>query len=183
MVEKFKDLFLWEKNMITVALIAQMWLPYFEAVSWQELVKNIRPKMTGCGLIYELDNPFDQTSNTFAIADMRDISLATPHYHTNGETEIYIVLQGSGITVVGHTEHELTKGTIVITPPEVAHFTIPKKDLVLAVLNIPDFNPENCVFLSESNPAMHFDKDQLERLKNITNPKQTISKHYENNFL
>ncbi len=169
--------------MITIALIAQVWLPYLETVNWQELVKDVTPKITGCGLIYELDNPFDQTKNNFAIADMRDISLASPHYHTNGETEIYIVLQGTGTTVVGYTEHELSKGMIVITPPNVAHFTVPNKDLVLAVLNIPDFKPENCVFLSESDPAVSFDKDQLERLKNITNPKQTISKHYENNYL
>lgn len=169
--------------MITVALISQMWLPYFDAMNWEDLIKGKTPKKTGCGLIYELDNPFDQTKNNFAIADMRDVLVATPHYHTNGESEIYIVLQGSGTTVVGYTEYELKKGTIVITPPNVAHFTIPKEDLVLAVLNVPHFNPENCVFLIESNSAVRFDKAQLERLKNPIIHEQIVGKQNENNFV
>ena len=54
----------------------------------------IHPKPTGCGPVYELKNPIERPNESFAIADMREIQVAEPHYHP--ETEIYFVLEGRG---------------------------------------------------------------------------------------
>ena len=141
------------------------WRSYLDTIEdWQTLVQGIEPKSTGCGLVYELPNPIDRPNESFAIADMRNVKITEPHYHPN-ETEIYIVLQGSGKIVVGGKEQPIEKGSIVVTPPDTAHFTIPDKDLVLAVINTPPFKPENYVVIAETDQAFGFDKAQYEGLK------------------
>jgi len=74
-------------------------------------------------------------------------------------------LQGSGIVVVGGNECNVQKSSVVIIPSNIAHFTIPEKDLVMAVINTPPFNPENYYPLTQENTAVKFDKAQFERLK------------------
>jgi mannose-6-phosphate isomerase-like protein (cupin superfamily) len=142
------------------------WKPYLNSIKdWQALVVGVTPKPTGCGPVYELPNPIERPNESFAIADMRNLEYAEPHYHTHGETEIYIVLTGSGTIVVGYHESQLESGSISITPPDTAHFTIPRENLVLAVINTPPFNAANAIPLTDSNAAVHFDASQLERLK------------------
>jgi len=115
------------------------WQIYLNGIdSWQNLVIGIKPKQTGCGLVYELPNPIPRENESFAIADMSNLTFAEPHYHP--ETEIYFILQGSGLIVIGGQEQRVQKGSIVIIPSNIAHFTIPEKDLVLAVVNTPPFN-------------------------------------------
>jgi len=65
---------------------------------WQEVVEGITPKDTYCSPVYEPKSPLDRPNESFAIADMREIKVAEPHYHTNGETETYFILSGSGLT-------------------------------------------------------------------------------------
>jgi hypothetical protein len=61
------------------------WTQYLKtAPGWQELVKGITPKATDCGPVYELPSPIDRPNEGFAISDMRDISVAGPHYHATG---------------------------------------------------------------------------------------------------
>ncbi len=141
------------------------WQPYIHTIdNWQSLVEGVEPKPTGCGPVYELPNPIERPHESFAIADMRELAFAEPHYHTNGESEIYIVLTGLGTVVVGGKEDEVEKGSVSVTPPETAHFTIPKRDLVLAVINTPPFNANNAVSLEESDSRVGYDLDQLQRL-------------------
>lgn len=100
------------------------WRAYAEQLTdWQELVKNVVPKQTPYGQIYEPANPLGRPNESFAIADMRQIKLA-----------------------------------------ETAHFTIPKENLVMIVINTPPFTPENCINLNISDPRVGFDEEQLKRL-------------------
>ncbi len=90
--------------------VVKVWEKYLNsAPDWKQLVEGVDPKPTGCGPIYELPNPIDRPNESFAIADMREVKVAEPHYHPNGETEIYIVMQGLGLIVVGGKEQIIKK--------------------------------------------------------------------------
>lgn len=150
--------------------VASAWKEYLNTVTdWRKLVKDVAPKATGCGSVYELPNPIDRPGEGFAIADMREIAYAEPHYHTNDETEIYIVLSGSGTVVVGSKESHVQSGSVCIIYPETAHFTVPEKDLVLAVINTPPFRVENVVTLNEneSKPEVGFSAEQFTTLSSV----------------
>ena len=128
---------------------------------WSVLVKNIQPKRTVCGPVYEISNLVDRPQECLAIADMRAVQVAYPHYHTQGE--IYFVLQGTGVTVVGSEEIMLAPGVIVMIPPITAHFTIVYADLVLAVVNSPPYVTGCTIELMESDPTVKFDRVQFDK--------------------
>lgn len=155
---------------LTMDEIVQAWKAYTDKLTnWESLIEDVTPKQTHCGPVYEPPSPLPHRTETFAISDIRGVKVAEPHYHINGETEIYFVLQGSGLTVVGGKEIEVNKGSVVITPPNTAHFTIPKNDLVLVVINTPNFKAENVKDIHESDPNLGFDKGQYDRLtKDLT---------------
>ncbi len=145
--------------------VVAAWKPYLDAISdWREVIEGIEPKPTGCGPVYELPNPIDRPNESFAIADMSELKVSEPHYHANGETEIYVVLQGLGTIVVGMKEERIEKGSVIVTPPDTTHFTIPDGDLVLAVINTPPFEPENYVVVNDTDHAVGFDQEQFVRL-------------------
>jgi mannose-6-phosphate isomerase-like protein (cupin superfamily) len=146
--------------------VVRVWKQYADNLSdWQEVVKGTEPKQTQCGPVYEPPSPLPERTETFAISDMRNVEVAYPHYHTNGETEIYFVIQGSGLTVVGGEEMPIEQDSVIVTPPNTTHFTIPGKDLVMVVINTPNFNAANIVEPTESDPSTKFNKAQYERLK------------------
>jgi mannose-6-phosphate isomerase-like protein (cupin superfamily) len=101
---------------------------------------------------------------SFAIADMRSIPFAEPHYHQ--EEEIYFVLHGTGLIVIGGKEEQLKKGSVVVIPSNIAHFTIPHEDLVLAVVNTPPFVAEHYTVVKNTNKRVKFDKEQFDQLIN-----------------
>jgi len=145
--------------------VVTAWKPYLDSIDdWHQVVKGLEPKPTGCGPVYELPNPIDRPNESFAIADMSELAVSEPHYHPNGETEIYVVLQGSGTIVVGMKEERIEKGSVIVTPPDTTHFTIPDGDLVLAVINTPPFEPENYVVVNDTDHAVGFDQEQFVRL-------------------
>ncbi len=147
--------------------VLDVWQPYVDSIDdWQVIVGDIKPVATGCGPVYEVPNPLDRSNESFAIADMRSIEYAQPHFHANDETEIYFVLQGRGQVVVGYEVLSVEKGNTVVTPSGTAHYTIPnqKEGLVLAVVNTPPFNPENNIDLTKSNPDVQFDYEQFQQL-------------------
>ncbi len=150
-----------------VDAIIKTWQKYLKGVSrWQDLVIGETPFKGGCGDVYELENPIERPNESFAIADMRSLPFAEPHYH--GETEIYFVLQGKGLVVVGNKEIHVTKDSVVLIPPNIAHFTIPKEDLVLAVVNTPPFVPEHYIVVKDSRTDVKFDKHQFNKLTTST---------------
>ncbi len=145
--------------------IVNAWKQYLDNLNdWQSIVDEVTPKITQCGPVYEPASPLPERSETFAISDMRDVKVAYPHYHKNRESEIYFVIQGTGLTVVGGEEIALEKGSVVVTPPNTTHFTIPEHDLVMMVINTPDFNADNIVELTKSDPNVKFDKRQYDKL-------------------
>ncbi len=134
---------------------------------WQNVVEGVTPKATYCGPVYEPTSPLDRPDESFAIADMREIKVAEPHYHSGGETEIYFILTGSGVTVVGGEELQIKSGDVIVTPPQTAHFTIPKEDLVLIVINTPPFNPDNNIHVDDTNPEVKYDHEQFKKLVGV----------------
>jgi mannose-6-phosphate isomerase-like protein (cupin superfamily) len=150
-----------------IEALVTAWQAYADQLTdWHKAVEGVTPKQTPFGPIYEPASPLalDRPNESFAIADMRQIKLVAPHYHTNGEIEIYFILSGTGLTVVGGKEILLAKGVVIVTPPETTHFTIPENDLVIMAINTPPFRPENCVMLDASDPRVRFDEEQLKRL-------------------
>lgn len=146
--------------------VIEAWKPYIASIEdWEKLVEGTVPKATNCGPVYELPNPLTRPGESFAIADMRDRAFARPHYHTNGEVEIYFVLQGRGHIVVGGNVIEVARGSVVATPPDVAHYAVCSKEqgqgLVMAVLNTPPFNADNVVDLKSSDPEVQYDHRQF----------------------
>lgn len=132
--------------MAEIREVVGVWQSYLDTVEdWQELVAGIEPKVGGCGRVYEVPNPIDRSNESFAIADMSDLGMSEPHMHTNGEVEIYYVLQGVGKMTVGAALHDLEPGTCVVTPPDTVHIVRPGGGLVLAVVNTPPFDIENYV--------------------------------------
>lgn len=147
--------------------IISAWQTYLDTVEdWQELVEGVGSKPTGCGPVYELAKPIDRPNEDFAIADMRELEVAEPHYHPEGVTEIYFCLQGIGLVVVGGEERRVEKGSVVVMPENTAHFTIPENDLVFAVVSTPPFDPESYIAIDSaiSNPELAFDAEQFTRL-------------------
>lgn len=131
------------------------WQGYLDsAPHWEKLVEGIEPKVGGCGLVYEVSNPIDRPDESFAIADMRSLDVSEPHKHINGETEIYFVLEGVGKIAVGTQVQDLQPGTVIVTPPDTMHVTLPNKDLVLAVVNTPPFELDNYVVVNEDDPIV-----------------------------
>jgi len=156
-----------ENHDMNVESIVTRWQTYARDIpNWQSLVEGITPRKTGCGLVYELANPFAGCGESFAIVDMRNIKISEPHYHGEPEVEIYIALQGAGLVVVGGKEHKLSQRSPVIIPPNKAHFVIPD-DLVIAVINVPCFKPGNYMVLTKSNASVGFDYDQFLKLSKI----------------
>jgi mannose-6-phosphate isomerase-like protein (cupin superfamily) len=147
--------------------VAQFWKAYLDDhQDWQKLIKGITPVASGCGPVYELPNPVERPGEDFAIVDMRELKITEPHYHINNTTEIYIVIEGSGIVIVGHTEHRVQKGSVIITPPDKVHYTVSDQELVIAAINTPPFDPKNYIVVTETRPDVGFEQQQFARLQN-----------------
>lgn len=133
--------------------VVQAWSSFILDIDdWESLVSDADPRAGGCGLVYELPNPIERPNESFTIADMRQLDLSDPHKHINGETEIYFVLQGVGRIALGNNIHELMLRGGIVIPPDTVHITLPKRNLVLAVVNTPPFNLDNYVSVSTEDP-------------------------------
>lgn len=149
---------------IDVKDIVTAWQAFIASKNWPELIKNIPPLTTGCGIVYELPNFLNRPNEDFAIVDMRTIPYAEPHYHPTGNIEIYFVLSGTALVVVGEKKQSVQSGDIIIIEPDTAHFTIPDNQYVIAVVNTPPYKPENYISLKESNPLVKFNQEQFNKL-------------------
>lgn len=134
----------------------QAWHYFLQKHNWHDLIKDREPHISGCGKVYELPNYLHRKHESFAIVDMRSLTYAEPHYHPIG-TEIYLVLQGTGLVVIGNQQQSVQKGDTVVIPPCKAHFTIPDANFVIAVFNLPAFDQRNYIKLVASNSTVEFD--------------------------
>lgn len=140
-----------------------IWGAYFSyRCNLQEIMHTYMPIKSGCGLVYELPNCLNRPNESCAVVDMRTITWTEPHYHP--ETEVYSVLQGSGILVIADVEQKISPGDIIVVPSNKAHFIIPDNDLIIGVINTPPFNAENYIPLTESNSMVGFDRNQFDAL-------------------
>jgi mannose-6-phosphate isomerase-like protein (cupin superfamily) len=140
-----------------------VWDTFFKTTTWQDIARPCAPIVNGCGIIYALPvNFLDRSNEDCAIVDMRNVKFTEPHYHHN--IEIYFIMQGSGIVVLGNKEHAVSAGDIIFITPNTAHFTIPNNDLVMAVVNTPPYTPEDYFPLTASNEEVCFDWKQFEKL-------------------
>jgi mannose-6-phosphate isomerase-like protein (cupin superfamily) len=152
------------KSTPAIGELISAWQQYLAGMGdWQDVTKGVIPKQTDCGPIYEPTSPLDRPNESFAVSDMRGVKVAEPHYHT-GETEVYFVLSGSGLTVVGGKELPISVGDVIVTPPETAHFTIPKENVVMVVINTPPFNPENNIGIDATRPEVRYNHEQFKKL-------------------
>jgi mannose-6-phosphate isomerase-like protein (cupin superfamily) len=162
----------------------KLWIKYTKGISnWQDLVIGMASKDTGCGLVYELENPIDVNSpdDDFAIADMRSLSedpgYSEPHYHpgiTNeyprGVIEIYIVLSGRAKCIVGYNDYDIGVGDVVVIPPMTTHYVRPNKEFVIAVISRPPFKPESYIAINKTNMKVKFDSENFAKtIKNEPN--------------
>lgn len=153
-----------------LASCVEAWDTFLQQIDWQDLAYNRQAESCGCGLIYELPNLLARDGESLALADMRFIPYTEPHYHSEGVYEIYFIMQGSGLVVVGEQEYTVQKGDVVIIPPLTAHYVIPAQDLVLAVVNNPPFCIEDYHVLNETNPHVSFDMNRfLARIAPVVN--------------
>lgn len=145
-----------------IAKLIKAWQQYLQAFDdWHDIVGNTEPKENLCGAIYVPSDPLCRENESFAIADMSKIEFAHPHYHP--ETEIYFVLQGKGLVVIGGRENYVEKNSILVIPGNTAHFTIPREELVLAVVCTPLYGGEVTLPLDQDNPLVKYDHTQLSR--------------------
>ena len=148
-----------------VPALITAWQPFFNTFNWQEAITHYIPKKGGCGLVYELPNFLDRPNESCAMADMRNIAFAQPHYHP--ELEIYFVLEGNATIVIGTTAYQVKKGDYIVIPPNKAHFTIPDRNFIIGAINTPPFKPEHYIVLTESNSIVEFDYQQFKQLTHI----------------
>lgn len=145
-----------------LATLIKTWQDYLSAFDdWRDIIGEAEPKENLCGTIYLPPDPLRRENESFAVADMSKIELCHPHYHP--ETEIYFILQGNGLVIVGGEEHYVEKNSFVVIPGNTAHFTLPIEDLVLAVVCTPPYNGECALSLDEDNPSVKYDHTLISR--------------------
>ncbi len=161
--------------MIGLTNIIFAWQLFFNTNTWQDLIAHKTPKVSGCGLVYELGNPLARINEDCAIVDMRNIYYSEPHYHP--EAEIYYILQGSGILVIGKNENNITRGDVLFISPNTAHFMAHADDLIIGVVNTPPFNPHTYVPLYESNEDVNF---CIKQFRHLTEQRDDYKNREEN---
>lgn len=97
---------------------------------------------------------------------MRQVVVAEPHYHPH--TEVYFVLHGEALVVVGNEKHFVKAGDVVVIPPYKAHYALPNDEFIIACVNTPPFRPEHYISLSASNDAVDFDYDKFKKISDIS---------------
>jgi mannose-6-phosphate isomerase-like protein (cupin superfamily) len=126
------------------------WQTFYKDNDYRTLMANIKPFVDGCGSIHDLKDASifrTRQHETGCIVDMTKVIGATePHFHRKA-TEVYFILQGTGIVVVGDHEYQIKPGDSVYVPKFLGHYTVPTNDLVLGVVNIPYFDKEDLIDL------------------------------------
>ena len=145
--------------------IIAAWQDFFNTSNWHDLIKGVSPINSLCGVVYELPNFLNRPNEGLAIVDMSALAFAEPHYHPN--LEIYFILHGNALVVVGNQQYLVQQGDVVVIPPLKAHYTIPHDDYVIACVNIPPYTPESYIPLKESNAAVEFDYTLFEQQINM----------------
>lgn len=157
----YSNFMIYNQGSLEVNDTIDAWQKFIDQNDWRELINGVNPKQPDC---YELPNYLNRYNEDFAIVDMSKVSFSDPHYHPEKDVEIYFVLQGSALMVVGLEEQCVINGDVIVIPPYYAHYAIPDKNFVIAAVNIPPFNPNNFILITENQPGVKFSKEQFEKL-------------------
>lgn len=134
------------------------WKTYFDQHDWREIINEYEPITSGCGMVYELPNLLQRADESVAIVDMQNVNIAEPHYHP--DLEVYFVLQGQALVIVGKEKYYAQKGDVIMIPPFTAHYTLPYHEFVVACVNTPPFTPESYIVLTQTEASVAFDYDE-----------------------
>lgn len=104
---------------------------------------------SACGWRCRLISREDARLAPAAWAHAVDIDGAKLHYHRRA-TELYYVLDGSGVVVLDGVEHPVTRGSLVHIPPGVVHGA--RGRMRVLVIGIPDIAEDDYFEPSSANP-------------------------------
>lgn len=76
-----------------------------------------------------------------------DIDGAREHYHKRS-TELYYVLDGTGVVILDGVEHPVNPGTMIHIPPGVVHGA--KGRMRVLVVGIPDIADDDLFFVDDA---------------------------------
>jgi CubicO group peptidase (beta-lactamase class C family)/mannose-6-phosphate isomerase-like protein (cupin superfamily) len=162
-----KENFMNEYTTEEIQNIIDAWQEFLQNNDWHSLTKNCAPIKNANGLVYELPNYLNRVDESIAIVDMHNLTYAEPHYHP--DLEIYFVLEGEAVVVLGNKPQTVQTGDIIVIPPYKAHYSIPIKNFVLACVNKPPFKLESYIPLISSAPEVEFDYDYFNHLVHEAN--------------
>ncbi len=138
---------------------------------WRSVAKDIlgrlgelTPDVTPDGKIYVVQTP-DELEGDFALVDMSEVTIDTPHYHTGGEVEVHFPVRGSTLLSVGrNTLVNLVYGTrsSYTVAPETPHFVVPHPGTayMAGVLSLPKYNEDNLITIDPNSSNPHPDFNQ-----------------------
>jgi mannose-6-phosphate isomerase-like protein (cupin superfamily) len=139
--------------------IIAAWQEYFAQHDWRQMINGHTPIRNGCGMVYDVPNLVQRADESMAIVDMSVLTFGEPHYHPI--VEIYFVLQGQALVVVGTEKHYAQTGDVIVIPPYTAHYTLPYGEFVIACVNTPPFTPESYIALTQTDASVAFDYDEF----------------------
>lgn len=134
------------------------WNSYVTSLDFHAVMDTTQPAVTEDGKIYELPSPAELPGD-FAVVDMSGITVDTPHFHTNGEIEVHLPLEGSAIMSVGDQVIDLQVGDGQLVTPDTPHFVMPSEHYIVAVLSLPGYDPENQIPVDPANPPTGFNTE------------------------
>ncbi|HIG29444.1 MAG TPA: cupin domain-containing protein [Verrucomicrobiales bacterium] len=102
---------------------------------------------SACGWRDRLISREDADLNPVAWVHAVDIDGAKLHFHKRS-TELYYVLEGSGLVLLDGIEHEVKKGSLVHIPPGVTHGALGQMRVL--VVGIPDIAEDDYFEVQES---------------------------------
>jgi mannose-6-phosphate isomerase-like protein (cupin superfamily) len=145
-----------QEEVVQLKELAVAWKTFYKENKYRNLMAQSTPIVEGCGIIHELKNASifrTRQHETACIVDMSKVNGATePHFHRN-ETEIYLILHGTGTVAIGQKEYSVKPGDVVYIPKHVGHYTVPTDNLVLGVVNVPFFDPADFFDLIQADEA------------------------------
>jgi mannose-6-phosphate isomerase-like protein (cupin superfamily) len=107
-----------------------------------------------CGKIRALSSVEDFKEASLAHATMKGPT--EPHFHKI-LTEFYYVLEGKGNIIIGRKVFAAKRGTLVIIPQHLVHYTIPQSRIKVLAFAVPAWSEKDQYIANERNvsPAVY----------------------------
>jgi mannose-6-phosphate isomerase-like protein (cupin superfamily) len=130
-------------------------------------VGDVRSTEDVCGMVKKITTAEDLAEASIAVATIK--SPTVPHYHERS-AEFYYVLKGKGKILTGYQDFEIRKGTIVVIPRRIAHFTIPRETMEVIVFSaIHAWESKDQIVLGERDEDVLFSpfKERMELIDEL----------------